>query len=533
MTAVTAPVARAGRVPLAGQARLLRLELRRNPMVWMLPLLALLFWLGVYRPAMANPPFWNVRATALQHAMLFLGPLLAGVTAWIGSRDGRRGLTDLVGVTAVPRWAGQLASWAAATCWAEAVYLGGVAVVYGVTAEQAHWGGPLWWPVAVGAAGVAACCALGFAAGALLPGRFTAALAAVLVFLALGGGAFALQNNGTYAQIWPMNVQGPLPHDSYGIFYPYLPDLAIAQVMFLAGLSVTALGALGLPAAGGGRWLRGAAAALAAAGLVAAGTAVGLAGTARLEAHGMVIPALHDAASDRAVPYVPVCSHSAVPVCVHPAFRSFLPAVTAALDPLLDQLTGLPGAPVRVTQVAVTTVQQESSNGIQLGGADIGGSPPVVYLPLAGLSLPGESGGSTTTAQFAASLLTQDAPGILNALVGLPGQQGLSGGPNPQGKQVVLPLPGPGQAAQVAVAVALAKVAGLSPGGVPVGDGGRTPASSTRSGNPAGPGPAPGAAAQLAAVLRFAALPAAARHAWLVTHLAALRAGRVTLSEIP
>jgi hypothetical protein len=528
MTAALAP-APSRRVPLAAPARLLRLELRRNPMVWLLPLLAVLFWLGVYRPAMANPPFWNVRATDLQHAVLFLGPLLAGATAWAGSRDGRRGLTDLVGVTAVPRWTGQLTTWAATTCWAEAVYLGGVAVVYGLTAEQAHWGGPLWWPVAVGAAGVATCCALGFAAGALLPGRFTAALAAVLVFLALGGGAFALQNNGTYAQIWPVNVQGPLPHDSYGIFYPYLPDLAIAQLMFLAGLAVAALGALGLPAAAGGRWLRGAAAALAAAGLAAAGTAVGLAGTARLEAHGMVIPALHDAASDRPVPYVAVCGHSAVPVCVHPAYRQFLPAVTAALGPVLNQLAGLAGAPVRVTQVAVTSVQQESSNGIQTGGADIGGSPPVVYLPFAGLSLPGEGG--ATTAQFAAALRTQDAPDILNALVGLPGQEGLSGGPNPQGDEVTLPLRGPGQAAQVAVAAALAKVAGLQLSSGPP-PGSRTPSpSSASSGNgvyPAGSGPA-----FAAAVRRFAALPTAMRRAWLVTHLAALRAGRVTLREIP
>jgi len=37
----------------------------------------------------------------------------------------------------------------------------------------------------------------------------------------------------------------------------------------------------------------------------------------------------------------------------------------------------------------------------------------------------------------------------------------------------------------------------------------------------------------LAAAQRFAALPAATRHAWLVTHLAALRADRISVSEIP
>jgi hypothetical protein len=35
------------------------------------------------------------------------------------------------------------------------------------------------------------------------------------------------------------------------------------------------------------------------------------------------------------------------------------------------------------------------------------------------------------------------------------------------------------------------------------------------------------------AARRFAALPSAARHAWLARHLAALRAGRITLGQLP
>jgi len=487
-------------------------------MLWMLPLLAALFWYSTYRSGMANPPFWNVRAAMIQsHAMLAFGPLLAGAAAWAGSRDSRQHTIELVGVTAAPRWAGQIAAWAAATCWAEAVCLGGVAIVYGVTARQAAWGGPLWWPIAVAAATVAASCALGFAAGALLPGRFTAPLAAIVMFLALGGGAFALQNNGTYAQIWPLNVQGAFPSDSYGIFYPYLPDLPIAQVMFLAGLAAAALGALGLPAAAGARWLRAAAAVLTAAGLAAAGTSVGLAGTARLEAHGIVIPALHDAASDRPVPYTPVCGHSTVPVCLQPAYRSFLPAVTAALGPVLSEVAGLPGAPVRVTQVAVTSVRQWPSNGIAFGDPVISGSPPALLLPLSGLALPGEA--NTSTAEFTETLALQDAPAVLDTLVGLSGQQG------PQGSAGGVPVQqAPGTTAQLAIAEALVRAAGLMPDN-------RTPAGN--GGKPAGNGSSSASAQQLAATRRFAALPTAARHAWLVTHLAALRADRITLSEIP
>jgi hypothetical protein len=48
------------------------------------------------------------------------------------------------------------------------------------------------------------------------------------------------------------------------------------------------------------------------------------------------------------------------------------------------------------------------------------------------------------------------------------------------------------------------------------------------------PVPAAGASASVhAAAQRFAALPASARHAWLAVHLAALRAGTITLAQIP
>ena len=332
-------------------------------------------------------------------------------------------------------------------------------------------------------------------------------------------------------------MQGPFPTDSYGIFYPYLPDLAIAQVMFLAGLAAAALGAIGLPAAAGGRGLRGAAAAVTVAGLAAAGTAVGLAGTARVETHGMVIPALHDAASDRPVPYTPVCSHPGVPVCLQPAYRAYLPAVTAALGPVVDQLAGLPGAPVRVTQVAVTSVQSARNNGIGFGGPVISGHPPVLYLPLAGLTLPGE--GNASVAQFTGYLREQYGPSIVNDLVGLPG--GAGAGTGVSGVSVA---PGPRYAAQFAIAGALEQVMNLAgPPGAPALSGSRVApdggGSSARSGpggqagSGAGSGAPPLARQQAAASHRFSALSASARHAWLVTHLAALRAGRITLSEIP
>ena len=91
-------------------------------------------------------------------------------------------------------------------------------------------------------------------------------------------------------------------------FYPYLADLPITQILFLVGLTAALLGILGLPTGSCGPMLRRSATAITIIGLLLAGIATVLAGTGRLDQHGMIaVPALHRAASDRPVRYTPVC----------------------------------------------------------------------------------------------------------------------------------------------------------------------------------------------------------------------------------
>jgi len=179
--------------PGAAAARLLRLEVRHNAMLWLLPVAVALFWLTGYRKITAMPPLWYPRATNLQSDILvaFITPVV-GAAAWMGSRDARRRTTDLVMITARPRWARLLATWAATTTWAMLGYLVCLAAVYGVTAQQVSWGGPLWWPAAVAAASLLALSALGFAAGTQFPSRFTAPLVGLGAFFALALIAFAV-----------------------------------------------------------------------------------------------------------------------------------------------------------------------------------------------------------------------------------------------------------------------------------------------------------------------------------------------------
>jgi hypothetical protein len=472
--------------------RLLWLELRRNAMPWMFPLLAALFAFDAFRSAMGYGPFWDLRASALENKLLpdFVA-FVAGVAAWMASRDSRRRTRDLVAATARPRWTAQLTTWAATTLWVAAGFLCCVAVLYGVTASQATWGGPPWWPVAVCLAELALISALGFAVGTFFPSRFTAPLAAVGAFLlSLVGFRNAVGRSGTYALLSPTTY---VPDDDTGLFHHYLPDVSIAQLMFLIGLTLVVLAILGLRrAADAGPQLRRAAAVIAAAGLAAAGTAIGLIGTARTQAYGTVIPALHDAANDRPIPYTPVCGQAAgVPVCVHPAYRNFLPDVSAALAQVLREIASLPGAPARVDQVVVNDL-------IPSSGAAITGVPPVFRLPVP--ATPDETSFGQNAASFTSYL---QSTLVTVFVVGTHGFVTLG--------------PVGGTPAQQAVVLALLQKA-------------RT---ATQTGSGPGNGSHTKADQVAAAARRFAGLPATTRHAWLAAHLATLRAGDITLAQLP
>ncbi len=519
MTAATrapappSPPRSASAAPLT-TARLLWLELRHNAMPWILPVIAALFWFDSYRPSTTQSPVWALRTfwnMGQGHTIIDFGPFVAGVAAWMGSRDGRRAMGDLITATARPRWAAQLATWAATAIWAVGGYLIFVGVMFWVYARQGVQGSPPWWWVAVGATAVAAFSAAGFAVGALFPSRFAAPLAAFGGFLAMVmSSQTGFHATSGWALILPTNSNGNYQPAS-GIFYPYLPDLPIARIMFLAGIAVAALGLTGLPARAGGPWLRRAAVLLTVAGVAAAGTAAGLACAAKVGPRGMVIPALHDAASDRPIRYTPVCGHAAgVPVCLNPAYRRYLPAVTAGLTPVLGEVSGLTEAPARAVQVAAAYVNAEGEGSPVFF---VGGRPAVLRIPLGALSLPGTSAFSTSATsagQFAGQLRMLAAHAITGTGAG------------------------PGTPAQQAVQAALARAAGL-PFAVQPGilaDAGLLRLGPVGVPQPAaGPGPARGPV--YAAARRLAALPAPARRAWLARHLAALRAGRLTLAQLP
>jgi hypothetical protein len=488
--------------------RLLWVELRHNAMPLVLPLIAVLFWFDGYRIAATLPPMWVWRLFYILgqgHALIDFAPFVAGVAAWMGSRDGRRGMGDLVTATVRPRWEAQLATWAATVIWAVGSYLVFMAVVLYLLGRSVAWGGLPWWPIAVDGVGVAAFASVGFAAGARFPTRFTAPVVAFGAVLALGMSSqtgFAASSG--WALILPTMSNGNFGQDA-GIFYQFLPDLPIARVLFLAGIAVAAAGLLGLPVSAGGPRLRRVAAVLTVAGAASAVAGVVLATTAHVGPHGAVIPALHDAASDKPIPYTPVCRNAAIPVCVQPAYRPYLGDLTAAVGPLASQVAGLPGAPVRATQIAAVFVNSQKARRPGWVGqiVTLGGRPTVLSMPTGAIALPGSFGSND------AGFVDQMKVEVVHA--------------------IVAPGSAFGDPAQVAVEAALLQHAGIPLAAQPY-----------ALGNSPWPLPGGGPHARThypppvaAAAERLAALPAGARHAWLAAHLAALRAGQLSLAQLP
>jgi hypothetical protein len=503
------PVPQTGRAVPLGLARLLRVELRRNAMPFVLPLIALVFWFDSYRIAATLPPLWAERLFYIfgqGHSLIDFAPFVAGVAAWMGSRDGRRGLTDLLATGARPRFAVQFATWAATAIWAVSGYLVFMAATLWALSRSITYGAPPYWPLAVGVVGVAAFSAAGFAAGAFFPTRFTAPVAAFGAVLACGTSSqLGFSEPSGWALILPTNSNGNFGQDP-GVFYQFLPDLPIARVMFLGGIAVALVALLGLPVTAGGPRLRHIATVVSAAGAALAVTAIVLATTAQVTPNGVAIPALHDAASDRPIRYTPVCRNAGIQVCVHPAYRPWLADVTAALRPVQTQIAGLPDAPARAAQVATLfTVGGPGLGPSSVGQiAQISGQPAVLHLPLGALNLPGAFGQVRT--DFLDAIKLQ----AVHAFV--------TGGS------------GYGDPAQTAVEAAL-----MANAGIPLARQAKQALPDSPWGDAvAGPPGNAGYPAQIAtAATRFAALPAATRHAWLASHLAALRAGHLTLAQLP
>jgi len=494
-------------------ARILRMEIRHSAFVWCLPLLVVLFIFDPYRTATSYPALWPLRSTVVLNKfwpdMVIFS---AGFAAWAGTREGRRNTSDLLGTTARPAWTRQLCSLAGTTFWVVGAFLAGVVAIYVQTSQQVTWGTPPMSPVIVGAVGLIMVCAVAFTLGALFPGRFTAPIVAVALMLVTLA-AFRQAVGSTGGPIPVLSPDGSVPDNDYGLFHHTTIGVPIVQVMVFGGITLAAIGLLGLsPRTGGTGWrgalsaiaaggarLRTAALALCAVGVALLAVGLGLAGTATgSPAGGYEIPSIDSGIISKSIPYTPVCSSAgSFQVCLHPALRSYLTQVTSAMSPAFTELAGLPGAPVRASEVAQTALPRAV-----LAGNGDGLITNGVYEFTLNNSVALQPDPSLLQDSFQQDIVHAVIVGSVGEIITSSQAGGAATGFQPN----------TGTLAQQAVEGGLLEALGLQPYQYP------------------NPTPPSGVAA---AAAKFAALPAATQHAWLIANLAALKAGTITLAQVP
>jgi hypothetical protein len=166
--------------------RVLSAELRRGPL-WALGITVTPVLLIVV-PLIVNGPFgWaGLSQGTLGSEVQVTGVLTLAVAAWQGGRERRRGTRELLASTPRPAGHRALAAWLPTFAWPAAAY---TLVTVIATALAAVAFGPAR-PAMVGlfAAAeleIAACAAVGFGLGRLMPGRFVAPLAGIAAFAGL------------------------------------------------------------------------------------------------------------------------------------------------------------------------------------------------------------------------------------------------------------------------------------------------------------------------------------------------------------
>jgi hypothetical protein len=202
-------------------------------------------------------------------------------------------------------------------------------------------------------------------------------------------------------------------------------------------------------------------------------------------------PVFAGASPSRAIAYEPVCTQRSIPICLHPAYESVLDETADLVDPIVRPLAGLPGFPIRAEQL------RPPQDDMPADPADIwtGGTTNSDTLPISPPCTQSTPRSAATAIALAAVQLPTD---------------------------VLLEIP----PAQAAIAVWLLRQAGWEVTtefeiGACFPDGGVA-----NFGLRIEDGVIPAAD-------RFGALPPEEQHAWLEANFAALRAGELTLEDLP
>ncbi|MFI2713480.1 hypothetical protein ACH495_25490 [Micromonospora sp. NPDC018662] len=303
----------------------LRIELRRGPGLWSLPVLVVI---GVFaaRAELRTDTIWSYATGAATSAPMLMAPLAVGLAAWAGARSQRRGVRQAWLLAGREPAQAPLVEVGVLVVCAIAAYVTVVAATLLPTAVTATWGGPLWWWLIAAGAGLAAVVAIGYGVGVLAPGRLTPFAAAVVTYLAT---TWNLGQNGSWWHaLFPVTVAKIFPFNA-----PHVQTMR-GQVLWFAGLGLATLALVAVKVRSSARLMMPAAGASLA--LLAAGAAVVVNEGGRyvdLNRH-----------------IVWSCEGTTPQVCIHPAYANSLTAISQRAAAISDRLASTPFAIARVEQ---------------------------------------------------------------------------------------------------------------------------------------------------------------------------------------
>lgn len=321
------------------------IEIRRGQGFWLLPLMVGPVWLLNAFRTDERVILWARMTVLTLETYVIIGPLAAGLAAWMVDRDRRQQTTGMIG--AVPRTPLQrdIVTLGAATFWGLIAYGAMACWFLGRGLLFATWGSPDLGIVLVGGVTVAAHAAIGFLFGRLFPGRFTPLLAAALTY-ALPIVTETVESTTWLWRFWLASPLGLAEFNEPNVFFGRPDTYVSGSLLWMSGMLGVLWMATALLRSRSVTWWIG---------LAAAG-AIAVAGLNPLLHYA--IPTTPGSESMRngiplmtRVSYEPACgTGKIVEVCVHPAYAARLDDASERFDRILAPVAGLPGVPTTLEQ---------------------------------------------------------------------------------------------------------------------------------------------------------------------------------------
>lgn len=336
--------------PVRGFLWLTWIEIRRSGGYRMLPLIIPLVWyLGEDRGGTGSVLWFRMSINTFQ-SYIVIGPLTAGLAAWLVGRDRRRRIGGLVQTAPMRPFRRDLILLGAAGSWGLVAYAVVGAWYLGQGVLFATWGGPDLAYIAVGATVIAVHATTGFLIGRVIRGRF-AALVAVGVLIALPIG-LDMYRTGDGTQLLrglsPISLGFGISNDA--IAAP-VENSAGEILVWLGGLLGTTLTLIALMRTRS----------IFAVTVLLVSLVISVVG-----AHPLLSTQGYAGYQDNSdIAFERTCqTGSEVEVCLHPAWEANLSEVTGKMDHLIAPVSGLPGVPTIWHQsVSMERIEERNDQG--------------------------------------------------------------------------------------------------------------------------------------------------------------------------